>query len=294
MNNLPSNWQVKSLGEVADFINGRAFKPEELGTKGLPIIRIQNLTGFSGVYNYFDGEVDDKNLVRKNDILISWSASLGVYIWEGLDAVLNQHIFKVNLNNNVDRIFFFYLIKTKIDEMLNQVHGSTMKHITKDRFDNIKVKLPPLPIQKQISEILEKADQAKQKRNEANKLTDEFLQSVFIEMFGDTVKNPNGFPLQPLEKVCIKITDGTHNSPKNDQKGIYKYITAKNIKKHGIDLSNITYISEADHKAIYSRYNPEFEDIIYIKDGVTTGIAQVNTPYGRIYNALKFSIIQAK
>ena len=188
-----NGWQVKSLGEVANFINGRAFKPEEWVTEGLPIIRIQNLTGFSNVYNYFNGDVDDKNLVRKNDILISWSASLGIYIWEGLDAVLNQHIFKVELNNGVDRTFFYYLIKTKIVEMMTNVHGSTMKHITKDRFDNIKVKLPPLPIQKQIAEILEKADQAKQKRKEANKLTDEFLQSVFIEMFGDPVKNPKGW-----------------------------------------------------------------------------------------------------
>ncbi|MDP2363439.1 MAG: restriction endonuclease subunit S, partial [Ignavibacteria bacterium] len=277
MSKLPSNWQVKSLGEVAEFINGRAFKPEEWGTKGLPIIRIQNLTGFSSIYNYFDGDVNDKNLVRKNDILISWSASLGVYVWNGNDAVLNQHIFKVELKNDIDRIFFYYLIKTKIDEMIDNVHGSTMKHITKGRFDNIKVKLPPLLIQKQIAEILEKADEAKQKRKEANKLTDEFLQSVFIEMFGDPVKNPKGFPIRPLEKVCFKITDGTHNSPKNNEKGTHKYITAKNIKRIGFDLKNITYISELDHKAIYSRCNPEFEDVLYIKDGVTTGIAQVNT-----------------
>ncbi|MCZ7609266.1 MAG: restriction endonuclease subunit S [Ignavibacterium sp.] len=61
MNSLPNNWQVKSLGEVAKFINGRAFKPEEWGNKGLPIIRIQNLTGFSDVFNYYDGDFE-KNI----------------------------------------------------------------------------------------------------------------------------------------------------------------------------------------------------------------------------------------
>lgn len=209
MSKLPSNWQVKSLGEVAEFINGRAFKPEEWGTKGLPIIRIQNLTGFSSIYNYFDGDVNDKNLVRKNDILISWSASLGVYVWGGDDAVLNQHIFKVALKKDIDRIFFFYLVKTRIDEMISNVHGSTMKHITKGRFDNIKVKLPPLPIQKQIADILGKADEAKQKRYEANKLTDKFLQSVFIEMFGDPVKNPKGLERKTIEEISKVSTGGT-------------------------------------------------------------------------------------
>jgi len=216
MNTLPNNWQVKSLGEVAKFINGRAFKPEEWGNKGLPIIRIQNLTGFSDVFNYYDGDFEKKYLVKKNDILISWSASLGVYVWDKDVAVLNQHIFKVELGDNFDRVFFYYLIKTKIDEIVSHVHGSTMKHITKDRFDNIKVKLPPLPIQKQIAEILEKADQAKQKRKEANKLTDEFLQSVFIEMFGDPVKNPKGWETKLISEIAKVGTGGTPSREKSE------------------------------------------------------------------------------
>ena len=90
--------KLVKLKEVADFINGRAFKPEEWGDQGLPIIRIQNLTGSSRVLNYYSGVVDEKYLVKRGDILISWSASLGVYIWEGDDAILNQHIFKVETN----------------------------------------------------------------------------------------------------------------------------------------------------------------------------------------------------
>ena len=277
MNKLPSGWQIKSLGELANFINGRAFKPEEWGNKGLPIIRIQNLTSLNSVFNYFDGEVEDKHLVKNNDILISWSASLDVYIWHGELALLNQHIFKVDLYKGIDRKYFYFLIKTKIVEMLSNVHGSTMKHITKGRFDSIQVALPPFPIQKQIAEILEKADQAKQKRKEANRLTEQFLQSAFIEMFGDPVKNTYRYPVLALDEVCKKLTDGTHNSPKNYEIGKYKYITAKNIKKHGIDLSDITYVGEEDHKSIYARCNPEYGDILFIKDGATTGIAQVNT-----------------
>src|ERR1035437_4622227 len=204
------SWEIKSLGEIAEFINGRAFKPTEWDNKGLPIIRIQNLTGSSSEYNYFNGEIESKYLVNKLDILISWSASLDVYIWQGESAVLNQHIFKVNIVDNVDRLFFFYLIKTKIWEMLSNVHGSTMKHINKDRFENIKTLLPSYTVQKQIAEILEKAGKARQKRKEANKLTEQFLQSAFIEMFGDPVNNPKRWKVVTLGSLCSKITDGTH------------------------------------------------------------------------------------
>jgi type I restriction enzyme S subunit len=79
-----------------------------------------------------------------------------------------------------------------------------------------------------------------------------------------------------LGEVCLKITDGTHHSPINLNSGDYKYVTAKNIKDEGIELSNITYVSKDVHKEIYSRCNPEFGDILYIKDGATTGIVTLN------------------
>lgn len=79
-----------------------------------------------------------------------------------------------------------------------------------------------------------------------------------------------------LGVICTKITDGTHHSPPNTESGEFKYITAKNIKDEGIDLSNITYVSREVHKEIYNRCNPEIGDILYIKDGATTGIVTIN------------------
>ena len=63
------------LGDAATFINGFAFKPTQWGDTGIPIIRIQNLNNPVAPYNYFDGDVPYKYLVKKGDILISWSAS---------------------------------------------------------------------------------------------------------------------------------------------------------------------------------------------------------------------------
>jgi type I restriction enzyme, S subunit len=87
---------------------------------------------------------------------------------------------------------------------------------------------------------------------------------------------PKGWEWVRLGDMLLKLTDGTHHSPPNTEQGEYKYITAKNIKNFGIDLNGITYVSREVHRSIFSRCNPEFGDILYIKDGATTGVATIN------------------
>ena len=92
---LIQNENNLKLGDIADFINGHAFKPTDWNGKGKKIIRIQNLTDNKKPYNMTDKEVDKKYVVKNGDLLVSWSATLDVFSWEGEDALLNQHIFKV-------------------------------------------------------------------------------------------------------------------------------------------------------------------------------------------------------
>lgn len=87
---------------------------------------------------------------------------------------------------------------------------------------------------------------------------------------------PQGWIATKLPLVCTKITDGTHHSPVNLPTGDFPYVTAKNIRKWGLDLSNITYVDAATHREIYARCPPEKGDVLYIKDGATTGLAIVN------------------
>lgn len=90
---------------------------------------------------------------------------------------------------------------------------------------------------------------------------------------------PKGWVEERLNEVCDLITDGTHHSPSNGAAGAYKYVTAKNIRKQGLDLTGVTYVDAATHRAIYSRCPVKFKDILYIKDGATTGVAIVNPIY---------------
>ena len=79
-----------------------------------------------------------------------------------------------------------------------------------------------------------------------------------------------------LPRVLNKLTDGTHHSPPNGPSGAFMYVTAKNIKTDGVSLDGITYVSKEIHDEIYSRCDPSFGDVLYIKDGATTGIATIN------------------
>ena len=153
MTDLPDGWQRTKMGEIGRYLNGKAFKSQDWKSTGRPIIRIQNLTGSGTEFNYFHGEIEDRYVVHPGDLLFSWSATLGTYIWKGPEAVLNQHIFKVE--SNIDQRFHRYLLDFKIQEMYSQSHGSGMVHITKKSFDTIKVNIPPLPEQHKIVEILE-------------------------------------------------------------------------------------------------------------------------------------------
>ena len=110
---LPKEWDVVKLGDVANYINGYPFKPIQWKKSGIPIIRIQNLTGSSNKENYFDGSIPEKYKVKKGDILISWSASLGIFEWVREDGWLNQHIFKVeNYSPKINKDFFYYVVGT--------------------------------------------------------------------------------------------------------------------------------------------------------------------------------------
>jgi len=167
---VPGNWVWTKLGKIANYHNGKAFKPTDWSDKGRPIIRIQDLTGTNkGEPHFFEGQIDKKHEIKSGDLLISWSATLGAYIWKGEEAVLNQHIFKVE--SFINKKYHYYLMQNLISSLYSKTHGSGMVHVTKKVFDEIPVPLPNLKEQKRIADkvehLLSKIDEAKRLIEEA-------------------------------------------------------------------------------------------------------------------------------
>ncbi len=187
--------EYKRLGDVATYINGYPFKPEDRGTEGLPIIRIQDLTGNAYDPGFYEGDYPKRVEINDGDVLISWSASLGVYIWKRGKALLNQHIFKVIFDKvDVDKQYFVYAVQHKLKEMESKTHGATMKHIVKKDFDNTMMPFPAVEQQTEVADILSKVERVIEARHSELLALDDLIKARFVEMFGDPILNTQKRP----------------------------------------------------------------------------------------------------
>jgi type I restriction enzyme, S subunit len=195
-----NSWQQRTLGSLARYINGRAFKPADWGTTGLPIIRIEQINNPDGRYDYFNGVVSDYHLVNNGDLLFSWSATLTTLIWTREPAVLNQHIFKVLPRGNTHVHFLHHLLQFLMDDLIGHTHGSTMKHIKRSALLPFRVMVPDPFEQSFIARILDTLDTqiqqteqlvAKLKQMKAGLLHDLLTQG--IDEHGD-VRDPVAHP----------------------------------------------------------------------------------------------------
>ena len=245
--------EQKRLGDLATYINGYAFKPEDRGKEGLPIIRIQDLTGNTYDLGFYNGDYPEKIEINDGDILISWSASLGVYIWNRGKALLNQHIFKVVFDKEeVNKQYFVFAVKYNLKEMGTKAHGATMKHIVKKDFDNTLVPFPTIEKQDVIAEILSKAAYIVDARKQELQKLDDLVRARFIELFGNPVENPKGYYVATLQELINKgfimyHLDGNHGGdyPKSEEfvdNGV-PYISANCIVNDEIDFSKAKFLT---------------------------------------------------
>ncbi|MBQ6887923.1 MAG: restriction endonuclease subunit S [Lachnospiraceae bacterium] len=191
------------LGDVATYINGYAFKPEDRGSEGFPIIRIQDLTGNAYDLGFYNGKYPEKIEINDGDVLISWSASLGVYVWNRGKALLNQHIFKVVFDKvEINTSYFVYAVKYKLTEMASKTHGATMKHIVKKEFDATEIPYPEMKQQLEIATILDKVSYVIKVREKELEELDTLIKSRFVELFGDPVTNEKNWPRLTLGDIC--------------------------------------------------------------------------------------------
>ena len=241
--------EYKRLGDIATYINGYPFKPEDRGTTGLPIIRIQDLTGNAYDLGFYDGNYPERIEINDGDVLISWSASLGVYVWNRGKALLNQHIFKVAFNKcAVNKQYFVHAVQHKLQETETKAHGATMKHIVKKDFDNTVIPFPTLEEQEEIAKIINHASGIIFARQQQLQKLDELVKARFVEMFGDPKSNPNSYPISQLSEHIEFLTSGSRGWAQYCvDNGSEWFITIKNVKDCRISIDNMQPINAPDN-----------------------------------------------
>ena len=258
------------LGDVATYINGYAFKPEDRGEEGLPIIRIQDLTGNAYDLGFYNGEYPEKIEINDGDVLISWSASLGVYVWNRGKALLNQHIFKVMFDKaEIDKNYFVYAVRQKLDEMGRKTHGATMKHIVKKDFDATQIPYPSLEEQSEIATNLDKVSNVIENRKQELQLLDTLIKARFVEMFDGKYSEDT------LVNLC-NIIDYRGKTPEKVACGL-PFITAKNVKMHHMTLEPREYISKETYDKVMVRGFPKGGDVVFTTEAPLGNVCRI--PY---------------
>lgn len=241
---------TKPIGDLCKLINGRAFKPSDWGEDGLPIVRIQNLNDHSKPFNKYNGHYSENHFIDSGAILLSWSGtpgtSFGCFRWERGPGLLNQHIFKVIIEDGlIDGDFFIYAVNSRLDEMIRQAHGGVgLRHITKNKLEAIHLPIPKLEEQRRIvsriNECMERVDEIEGLRAEAIADSEKLQSAVFADYIESINDNDLGTTI--LGDVITECKYGTSKKANTDGSGC-PILRMGNIRFGKLDTSDSKYVN---------------------------------------------------
>ncbi|WP_040328101.1 restriction endonuclease subunit S [Clostridium ihumii] len=301
---IPQNWIWSKLDSISTLVTGNTPSKKNLEYYGenVPFIKPNDLDQGrrlkSSIEMLSSLGAEKARILPKGSTAVCCIGSIGKTAYLEVEGATNQQINSI-IPNKVNNLYIYYYVLSEYfqRELISNSSATTISIINKSKMGELAIAVPPLKEQQRIVDkiesLFEKLDKSKELIEEARDDFEKRKSVITYKAFRGKLNERNGcikldkglegyykvpenWEWLKLKDVCEKITDGTHKSPKSYSEGKYKYVTAKNIKEWGIDLSNITYLTKEDHQVIYNRCDVQFGDVLYIKDGATTGIATIN------------------
>jgi type I restriction enzyme S subunit len=285
---------IAELGGVATFVRGITFKPDDVVAVGTPgsaaCMRTKNVQtelDLSDVWGIPESFVrrEDQYLIP-GDLLVSSANSwnlVGKCCWVpglpwrstfgGFISVLRPDPTRID-----PRYLFRWFASDRTQATVRSFGQQTtnISNLNVDRCLKLRLPLPPLPEQRRIAEILDKADTLRAKRRAALAQLDMLTQYIFLDMFGDPATNPKGLPTSTIDGIAEQVTDGEHLTPERTTEGI-KLLSARNVRDGYIDFENVDYIGIDEYERIRRRCNPSRGDILISCSGTIGRVASVET-----------------
>lgn len=282
------------LGDVAKFVRGITFKPEDVVARDTPdavlCFRTRNVQAeldMSDVWALPERFIKSPDrYLESGDVLVSSANSwnlVGKCCWVpelhrkgtfgGFVSVLRAS------DESVDpRYLFRWFSSPYIQETLRSFGQQTtnISNLNIDRCLALSLPLPSRNEQSRIVAVLEEADGLRRKRRETLAQLDALTQSIFLDMFGDPLANPLGFPELTVQEVADQVTDGEHLTPERSRAGI-KLLSARNIRDGHIDFSDTDFIGAEEYARIKRRCNPTLGDVLISCSGTIGRVALVET-----------------
>jgi type I restriction enzyme, S subunit len=154
---IPTGWTVSPFNGIANYLNGYAFKPSDLGDSGLPVIKIKELKGgvTSATPRNQGDRIQERYRVHNGSLLFSWSADLDAYLWSGGPGLLNQHLFKVTPSAGIEKSWLYLALRSAMSEFRSRSQGTTMKHIKRAALSEVYASVPTQELATRFADVAE-------------------------------------------------------------------------------------------------------------------------------------------
>lgn len=279
------------IGEVAEVIRGVTYDRDSVqdtpGNDALALLRGGNIQDQlilnEGLVWVPRRLISDKQVLRQNDLVMCTSSGSADVL--GKTALFEDDRWRGSCGAfcavvRADPMlcypaFLKHILRSRA--FLNWARsslGANIKNIRKSELEKFRFTLPARIEQQRIATILDKADNLRRKRQEAIRLSENFLRASFFHSFGDSEVNAMDWPVVRLEDVALQVTDGEHQTPRRSHEGIY-LLSARNIQNGHLDLGDVDYVPLDEFERIRRRCEPRRGDILVSCSGSIGRVAQV-------------------
>jgi len=270
---MMTKWRDTTLGDIAEIVSGATPKTsvEQYWGGGLPWVTPTDLSRLEGVYIGSTTRTLTKagfkscasSLLPANSVLLSSRAPIGLVAINTIPMATNQGLKSLVPNHSqVDSKFLYWWLRCHRVQLETIGNGATFKEVSKRVVASVPVSIPPLEEQRRIAAVLDAAEALRAKRQQALKMLDSLAQAIFLDMFGNSVKNERGWPKYYLSDVAT--IDRRSLSP-SEIRSDEQYVGLENITSRGAfegvdiadkaNLKSNKFIFNADH-ILYGKLRP--------------------------------------
>lgn len=281
MNSLPSDWQLKSLKEVATLQRGFDLPVNDRIEGDIPVFAANGPVGTHNVAK-----------VKSPGVVTGRSGTLGkVHLVTTDYWPLNTALWVKDFHGNDPNWVFRLLSWMKLE---NHTRGTGVPTLNRNLVHVVEVPLPPLEEQRRIAAILDKADAIRRKRKQAIQYTEELLRSTFLEMFGDPVANPKGWEIIELGEELAFLTSGSRGWAKYYSDQGERFIRSLDVKMNHIADDDAVFVN-APSNAESKRTRVKDGDVLLTITGSRIGrVASVPKEFGTAYISQHVAILRLK
>lgn len=217
-------------------------------------------------------------LFEPRTLLFAMYGSVGKMAWAGVRLATNQAILGISVldSQKLAPSYLKHWLASKQADFDRDANGVTQKNLSAGYIRGLEIELPSIEEQLRIAAILDKADGLHRTRQEAVRLADDFVHSLFFTTFGDVDANTHGWDVVRLEDLAFQITDGEHQTPRRSDDGI-KLLSARNVQNGFLALADVDYVPADEFERIRRRCEPQRGDVLISCSGTIGRVASVST-----------------